>query len=756
MRKSRSSKFFRKLLATYLSVFLIPLAGLLGVAYAIVEAHATTQILEEQGAALARLSEDAERRFLGLTAIADQIRRFTVLSPVSADTHPREAEPLIKELSKCASTGSFVEDVFYGVRKSQLVYGSQSVYGREVFDGIIRSDSDATTEVLSARLDSVVEAAVIAVQATTDSQQVDALFFVIPQFAGRDHYGWIAFLVRRSEVGRLVEQHTGDQRGETTVFDSSGGTVLGPSVVVDENDPLAPESDGRVVSNHEIAPTPGWYFVHSVSRLELRQMTADERAIVVLAGSLVAAIGSGLVLLLLRRTYNPLSHLKGRIERAIGHSLDQPDEIEAIRSGIENLAAEADSGLAAQLSLNDEAIQDYLLLCLLSGNAEAVLDLQEHATNVGFVVENRPMCVVIVECRWQSSSEWDAKTQTIDLARSLLEQSFDVAGKPVADPDKVVLVLAAKEPDEILVMRHLEMLKQALLIDGAASVTMGVGRFSSDPSLVPRSYLEAASALEYRFVAGRNTTILYSDVAEMASELDSYPHEELAEIEHAILRGDGDETTRIAHSMLEDVRRKRLSLLTARCLCFDVVNSCMRSVRKVGVAVTRLQHRSAVAEALARFDTMDELVNVVLASVDDVCEAIARAGVDAPRRQQLASTMEDYIRIHFNEPDFNLVRLSDHLGLSPSSMSHLYRSVRGSTLQEFVQSTRMERSKELLESGYPLKAVVPMIGLQDVSSFIRRFRKVYGMTPGEYARVNSHGGRHPSPSRVQGMAKRGN
>ncbi len=46
----------------------------------------------------------------------------------------------------------------------------------------------------------------------------------------------------------------------------------------------------------------------------------------------------------------------------------------------------------------------------------------------------------------------------------------------------------------------------------------------------------------------------------------------------------------------------------------------------------------------------------------------------------------------------------------------------------------MEKAKELLDTtDLPLKDIVAAVGYSNVSSFIRRFKQLYGVTPRRYA-----------------------
>lgn len=75
--------------------------------------------------------------------------------------------------------------------------------------------------------------------------------------------------------------------------------------------------------------------------------------------------------------------------------------------------------------------------------------------------------------------------------------------------------------------------------------------------------------------------------------------------------------------------------------------------------------------------------------------------------------------------------------LSPGRLAHLFKSEVGISPQRYVNNVRLERAKELLESGMlSVKEIAAEIGFPNVSSFCRRFKACYGTTPREYRKIN--------------------
>lgn len=92
-------------------------------------------------------------------------------------------------------------------------------------------------------------------------------------------------------------------------------------------------------------------------------------------------------------------------------------------------------------------------------------------------------------------------------------------------------------------------------------------------------------------------------------------------------------------------------------------------------------------------------------------------------------------------------RLSEYAriaGLSVEHLSRTFSSTVGRTYREEVKLIRMQTAKQLLtKSSLKVSTVAHRVGLKDTSQFIRDFRQVTGLTPGEY---REHQSKAPAPS----------
>lgn len=120
----------------------------------------------------------------------------------------------------------------------------------------------------------------------------------------------------------------------------------------------------------------------------------------------------------------------------------------------------------------------------------------------------------------------------------------------------------------------------------------------------------------------------------------------------------------------------------------------------------------AIAEALAALDGLGE----------------ARFDHTRPVRRALRM-----IRERVTET-ITLDELARHAGLDKYHLCRAFRREVGMPPHAYLTRLRIMHAKELLASGARPKDIAPQVGLYDQSQLNRHFRRIVGMTPGEFAR----------------------
>tara|TARA_B100001115_G_scaffold111141_1_gene82252 strand:- start:5580 stop:6146 length:567 start_codon:yes stop_codon:yes gene_type:complete len=109
--------------------------------------------------------------------------------------------------------------------------------------------------------------------------------------------------------------------------------------------------------------------------------------------------------------------------------------------------------------------------------------------------------------------------------------------------------------------------------------------------------------------------------------------------------------------------------------------------------------------------------------------------------EQIKVQLRDWVYYQAdNRPQTNLsVHLADHFHKDYSSLSRVFSSVEGQTIERYLAKLKMERAKELLVyNELDLGDIAHALDYSNASYLSAQFKKETGMTPTEFRRNFSH------------------
>lgn len=106
-----------------------------------------------------------------------------------------------------------------------------------------------------------------------------------------------------------------------------------------------------------------------------------------------------------------------------------------------------------------------------------------------------------------------------------------------------------------------------------------------------------------------------------------------------------------------------------------------------------------------------------------------------PHADAVVRACETRMAEHFRESTA-LQDVVDAANIPERTLKRRFKAATGRTLIEHLQNLRIEEAKRLLETGKtPVEAIGIAVGYEDISFFRRLFKRLTGLTPGEYRRM---------------------
>lgn len=105
---------------------------------------------------------------------------------------------------------------------------------------------------------------------------------------------------------------------------------------------------------------------------------------------------------------------------------------------------------------------------------------------------------------------------------------------------------------------------------------------------------------------------------------------------------------------------------------------------------------------------------------------------DSIKRNQHVEALKRYILEHYCE-DLPMKRLADYVGLNPVYCGALFKKKEGRTVAEFINSVRINKAVDLLQTGeYNIGEVAELVGFKDISFFSNSFKRYTGIAPKKF------------------------
>ena len=114
------------------------------------------------------------------------------------------------------------------------------------------------------------------------------------------------------------------------------------------------------------------------------------------------------------------------------------------------------------------------------------------------------------------------------------------------------------------------------------------------------------------------------------------------------------------------------------------------------------------------------------------CVLLGEPQPAAERDGQLDAAVR-YISAHISEP-ISVDRLAGLCFLSRYYFMRRFKELTGYTVHGYINLKRMTEAARLLSSGAAPAQAAACVGFSDYSSFLRAFKKQYGVAPGEFAK----------------------
>ncbi|NEW07122.1 helix-turn-helix transcriptional regulator [Paenibacillus sp. SYP-B3998] len=449
-----------------------------------------------------------------------------------------------------------------------------------------------------------------------------------------------------------------------------------------------------------------------------------------------------------RKNYKPIDVISNRIQLFIKKNtqLMEHDQFAFIESSIEKLITESEQ-YEKQAAENQIVKRNYFFRALISGtNRIHQLEWNHELRSMGVDNGSHSYLVLLIEM-----DEYDAFELTYNARdQTLLKFALRSAIQEISDQYTISLWnnwlfhnrlchLIVLNPDKDVwpILRMCEQFNEWVEQFLKFTVTIGVGEVVDNFSAIPHSYDSAFEMLEMKAAVGQNRvisqeTVIRSSNASQYESLESIR----ALIRHFIALKDNWEEA--LHSAFREMRANHLSRKAIASLADYLLYHLNREIKGLPENLQSIWYNELLpplTNTIKHFDKIERLEQQYLITLKRMSEHIQAKREINPHYRDITA-IKDYIERHYTDPSLSLNQVSDQFRLSPPYFSTMFKEIQGEKFIDFLTKLRMNKAKLLLETTEEsIQDIALSVGYIHSFSFIRVFKKLEELTPGEYRKA---------------------
>jgi two-component system response regulator YesN len=266
------------------------------------------------------------------------------------------------------------------------------------------------------------------------------------------------------------------------------------------------------------------------------------------------------------------------------------------------------------------------------------------------------------------------------------------------------------------------------------SVTIGIGCMAVEILDIKTSFREALAALQYKMTTGSNRVIIFKHIQDKENKVNSLYFKWLEDLIHHFRMTTPEweiAFARIFDHLEEIVLKKEVM----QQLLNHWIHRFTRDMEEISPEINEYWNNvtlSRLTNALKESESMKEIRNLYLLLFKQLYEQYVMI-LESKNQSKLVYEVKKYIEDNYANPDLSLNHISDRFGINGKYASQLFKEEFGIKFVDFLIGLRMEHAKKmLLETEKSINEISLNVGYVHTISFGRIFKKVLGVSPGDY------------------------
>ncbi|SFK80308.1 Helix-turn-helix domain-containing protein [Paenibacillus sp. 1_12] len=539
---------------------------------------------------------------------------------------------------------------------------------------------------------------------------------------GNDFLAEGSMIGRNREIHTMVAQHIAETNEESGFFN-------------------AEVNDKMLGITFRSSPFNGWMYVSAVSIKDITQQSRKIAWITFIACSIIFVLVGLFALYGSRKMYSPIKRLFEFTKAIEIEGQDNKDEFLSIEKRFTTLFS-TEKMLQQQVIGQFSQLKEFFMLKLFAGQLSDS-EFAYRSQIFGFPTEWKRLGVLAV----QIDSLQETRYQEHDK-ELLLFAINNIVGEIISKEDRfspillnqsqVTLLLSSYDNDAQLKQQFYEIAEQikAKVHEFLQlPVSIGISRPFERVTQSVLAYGECLEALKCRMSLGQEIIIHYEDIdaGKKMMEVTVYTQLKLMEdqLGNALKSGDRAAVDGIFDKYIAAIVEKGIHFNEYPVLMMQLIAKVFHLVQEQGGSVKHVLGKKATIEHFLKLTTLESIIQWFKAELFEPIISFSNQQAES-QYMNIANQMIKLVHERYDQ-EISLEACASILSFHPVYLSRVFKKEMNVNFSEYLAEYRMTIAKNWLENtSWKISEIAEKLNYTNTTAFIRTFRKIVDMTPGQY------------------------
>ncbi|GHH97993.1 helix-turn-helix domain-containing protein [Neobacillus kokaensis] len=737
MKRNYRIPLVYKYLLFYIVLLILPIFIMGYIIHFQIMTNLKQQVQESNKQKLTQVKDVIDTKLLEIHNISTKISNQPELTPYAI--HNFYDVYQAQKLLDYKVGNDFIYDLFYFIRNGKYIYSANSSYSLSIFLKSHFQYKNWSAEDFYQTINKTSKPILRTAEDVTLFQGLNRhlITYVVPVPSNSTTpYGTILFLVKEQVIRDMLKNVVNTPNGNAFILDQKGKIVAGLShkdLNVSLIHKILKKDSSTGIRSVNIDDQPyfisqvksnflDWSYITLTPEKELMKEVNSIRNKVLISYMIILGAGVLIIYFGLHINYKPLRRLIRRAEEKWEQAVDKRDDLDKIW-GVMDYTDSMNQQLSERVKNSRPVLQQHLLTRLLRGEIKDYIEFNKLGEEMELTLNEASCFVMVMDFNSDNVPKMQIRSKLIN---DWLEKLPHIEKYPVNlfETSKVAVIICGEVPSSVLTNWYQECIKNQPF-----TVTIGVGNSYHELIQIGKSHLEASTALNYKLIKGIDQVIFFKETSAFNPKIQWYDKQIIEQLESSLRKKDKEKVDRILTKMVSIIKSSDTNLYMAKCLSFDISSTTMRIVQDIHNLQTKVEDALPDVFLINDFYSVEEVEKTITNMIHTAFQLVNKSN-EIPK---LLDELLAYIKEHYYDDQFSIQSLASYFSLSETYIMGYFKKQTGETIWQHLNRLRMDHAKQLLKTtDTPIKDIVKQVGYSDASSFIRKFKQMTELTPGEF------------------------